>query len=358
MAKYSLPQPIPLPNPYSLFRGFNFIRPIKIENSGAALRDYQVKITLTQDNFPFEKCRPDGNDIRFRDESGEIVPYWIESWTTTQATIWCKVPFIPENDYTYLWMVYGNPVAESKSDGNAVFEVFDVQDIVGFWHFDESQWTGATGEVKDETGVNHGTAHGGATTTSDAKYGRAGLFDGTDDYVVIGTSTVFALNRYSLEAWIKASSGAAEIFCRRDGSYWYNANFLLFLQEEGKVHLSHVTESQTINEIEGVSDLRGAGWKHIVALYDGTNQKIYVDGVLENSGSAEDPQTGGSQSLVIGFDLYDISRYFNGTIDEVRIYNRALSPTDIGILSDNYMEKMGAYFNIRKYATPSPVVIV
>jgi len=45
-------------------------------------------------------------------------------------------------------------------------------------------------------------------------------------------------------------------------------------------------------------------------------------------------------------------------IDEVRIYSRALTPTEIHILHDNYMEKMGSYFNVRKYVYPEPIVII
>jgi len=146
MAKYSLPQPIPLPNPYSLFRGFNFIRPIRIENSGAALRDYQVKITLTQDNFPFEKCRPDGSDIRFRADSGETVSYWIESWSNNQAIIWCKIPYIPEDSSSLLWMVYGNPTAGSQSNPDAVFDFYD--DFNGA-EIDTDKWI-----IDDSTGFS------------------------------------------------------------------------------------------------------------------------------------------------------------------------------------------------------------
>ncbi len=49
---------------------------------------------------------------------------------------------------------------------------------------------------------------------------------------------------------------------------------------------------------------------------------------------------------------------FNGTIDEVRFYNRALSASEIQTIYNNYMEKMGSYYNVRKYASPEPTTSV
>jgi len=125
MTKYLLPHPAPLKNPHSPFRNFNYIRPIHIKGSTKDLRDYQVKIILNKNNFPLEKCKSDGSDIRFKDETGEALPYWIESWSANEAIIWCKVPFIPANKIKDIWIIYGNPVASSESDGDATFEFFD-----------------------------------------------------------------------------------------------------------------------------------------------------------------------------------------------------------------------------------------
>jgi len=125
MTKYLLPRPVPLRSPYSPFRNFNYIRPIFIEGTQEDLRDYQVRIVLNKNNFPLDKCRVDGNDIRFRDETGRVLPYWIESWNSSQAIVWCKVPIIPANDMKTIWIIYGNPNANSMSNGDATFDFFD-----------------------------------------------------------------------------------------------------------------------------------------------------------------------------------------------------------------------------------------
>ena len=108
--------------------GWSFIKPIKItEQSGNNLSDYQVLIELNSSNFDFSKAKADGGDIRFLLPSGKSIPYWIESWDKSgqSAKVWVKVPSIPANSSTVIYMYYGNPSATDESNGDAVFEFFD-----------------------------------------------------------------------------------------------------------------------------------------------------------------------------------------------------------------------------------------
>ena len=357
MVKLSLPHPIPITNPTSPFRNFNFMRPIKIVGSDTDLHDYQVRIHLDRSNFPLEKCKPDGSDIRFRDDSGEILPYWIERWNAAEGVIWCKIPFIPAESSKFIWMIYGNPNAKSESNGNAVFEMFDVQDIVGFWHFDEPQWTGITGEVKDETGVNHGTAGGGATTTSDAKYGRAGYFDGEDDYVDCGNddSLSFGTDDFSICLWFKTLDDSAYVLEKSvsDRSQYYHVGITtaqIFFRIKDGTYVTSKAKT-TIND---------NSWHFFCGIRRNGLLYAYLDGV-DDSDSHPDASTkdvGTNSYLHIGKISTGSSGFFSGIMDEVCIWERALSPTEVQILYNNYMQKMGSYFNVRKYVTPAPVVIV
>jgi len=358
MVKLSLPHPIPITNPTSPFRNFNFMRPIKIVGSDTDLHDYQVRIHLDRSNFPLEKCKPDGSDIRFRDDSGEILPYWIERWNAAEGVIWCKIPFIPAESSKFIWMIYGNPNAKSESNGNDVFELFDVQDIVGFWHMDEPQWTGATGEVKDETGVNHGTAYGGATTTSDAKYGRAGYFDGEDDYVEVPDSDSLDItDEITIEVWVKpkvVDSTYHWVVSKDSGNN--NLAYLLGLSSDNEFRF--LTRNANADVLTGLS-VSADVWYHIVGVDDGVNIKIYQNGVLANSAPVSGEFVVNDIDVIVGArTATNPIQFFNGIIDEVRIWERALTPTEIEILYNNYMQKMGSYFNVRKYVTPAPVVIV
>ena len=107
---------------------FKYRRKITItEQSGNDLTDYQVLIELNSTNFDFSHAQANGEDIRFTDANGNLLPYWIEEWDAVNesAKVWVKVPSIPANGSTEIWMYYGNPRLKSASDGEATFEFFD-----------------------------------------------------------------------------------------------------------------------------------------------------------------------------------------------------------------------------------------
>jgi len=120
--------------------GWQYQREITIqENSGETLRDYQMLVDLSGSDFRVD-AQQDGDDIRFTDADGRELNYWIEEFDagSKRAKIWVKVPEIPANGEVGITMWYGNPGAESESDGETVFEFFDDFDGSGL---DTSKWT-------------------------------------------------------------------------------------------------------------------------------------------------------------------------------------------------------------------------
>lgn len=96
------------------------------ENSGEALTDYQVPISLDSSNFNFSQAKADGSDLRFSSR-GKTLNYWTESWDqeAEKALVWVKIPSLPANTDTVLLMKYGNPADEAVSNGGKTFEFFD-----------------------------------------------------------------------------------------------------------------------------------------------------------------------------------------------------------------------------------------
>ena len=142
-----------LPAPASAgLAGWQDQREIAIQdNSGETLRDYQVLVVLDGGDFP-EEAHPDGDDIRFTDAGGVSLGYWIEEFDAgaEHAMIWVKVPEISANGETEITMWYGNPGAESGSDGEAVFEFFD---DFGGEYVDETKWHVNCGTPSISNGV-------------------------------------------------------------------------------------------------------------------------------------------------------------------------------------------------------------
>lgn len=141
--------------------GWNYRKAITISNTGSALSDYQVSITIdTMALILAGKMRSDCGDIRFTDDDGSThLNYWIESGQNTISTkIWIKIPSVPIIKIIYIY--YNNPSATSESNGLNTFAFFE--DF-------ESYTTGAT-----INGINGWTVldgyGGGSLTTVQTDY--------------------------------------------------------------------------------------------------------------------------------------------------------------------------------------------
>ncbi len=109
---------------------FKYRIPILINNTQNSnnLNDYQILVTLnTQTLISQGKMRSDCGDIRFTDSDGTtLLNYWLESGCNTQNTrIWVKVPNIPASSTKTIYLYYGNPNANSLSNGDLVFDFFE-----------------------------------------------------------------------------------------------------------------------------------------------------------------------------------------------------------------------------------------
>ncbi len=107
------------------------VRPITLA-SAPPKNDYQIKIKLTSSNFDYAKAKTNGEDIRFFDEDGRPLSYWIEDWNRKgESVVWVKVEGSETNK---VYMYYGYPSAISASNGSAVFDFFE-----GFDYKNESE---------------------------------------------------------------------------------------------------------------------------------------------------------------------------------------------------------------------------
>ncbi|MCH2181096.1 MAG: DUF2341 domain-containing protein [Mariniblastus sp.] len=89
---------------------------------GVVLKDFPLLIRLDRDHFDFAQARPGGEDVRFS-MNGQALAYEIDHWDATQgrAAVWVRVPRIEGNRVQALQLHWGNPDAESESDGKQVF---------------------------------------------------------------------------------------------------------------------------------------------------------------------------------------------------------------------------------------------
>ncbi|MBP2029401.1 RHS repeat-associated protein [Methanohalophilus levihalophilus] len=91
-------------------------------SSDGTLNDYQMQFNISYES----EMQTDFDDLRFTNETGTLLPYWIEDLNdSSYARVWVKIPVIDESSNTAITMYYGNSVASSLSSGSSVFEFFD-----------------------------------------------------------------------------------------------------------------------------------------------------------------------------------------------------------------------------------------
>lgn len=199
-----------------------------------------------------------------------------------------------------------------------------VPGLVAAYSFDEG--TGTT--VTDGSGNGNNGTIGGATWTTSGKYGNALVFDGTSSLVTVNNSATLQLsNAMTLEAWVNPStvSGAW-----RDVIYKGNDNYYLEGTSTGSKSAPAVGGTFGTADVVlfGTAALPGNTWTHLAATYDGTTTRLYVNGTQVANQTQTGAITASLNPLQIGGDsIY--GQYFQGTIDEVRIYNLALTATQI-----------------------------
>ncbi len=184
----------------------------------------------------------------------------------------------------------------------------------------------------DDQGIGNGTLMNGTLWTLDGKYGSAMNFDGIDDYVNISdTSLILNISQsLTVEAWVKWFGGGcvyAGIVSRRTGG---NLNYEL-------VHGNSAVGSNAdpgwgINNTGHVLYVNDAispnVWYHLAGTYNGSNYTLYIDGIQRNSSDVNEIR-GQNVPTIIGNDVRYNTCVFNGTIDDVAIWNRSLTNAEI-----------------------------
>jgi hypothetical protein len=205
---------------------------------------------------------------------------------------------------------------------------------VAHWRMDEGEGSTAYDE---STNNNDGTLHLGSlgnTATSSAwvagKHSSAIDFDGEDDYVDCGSgSSLDITDAITIEAWVKYNSTNSthqEILCQDDST---NRNFEFLITDADKPMLSVYKSGSPINGYDSTALTDGV-WYHLVGIFDGTQVMLYKNGVLgDNVNNVAAPIDSDPVNTSIGQRITVNDRNFNGTIDDVRIYDYARTPAQI-----------------------------
>lgn len=225
----------------------------------------------------------------------------------------------------------------APKDASAGFPSSLSEGLVGYWKMDESSWTNdcSTSTVIDYSGNgNHGKScpSGSGSQPTTGKFGNAGNFDGTDDYVLISHSnSLYLTDAVSIVGWFRwnGTGEQAIISKTKDTSVKdydiSTANGKLTVWYESTGYDQYISSN---------SSLSSSVWTHFVVVFDNRSSgKIYINGALDKSFSSAELRGVTTQPHYIGKrGTGYLNAWFNGLIDEVRIYNRALSPAEVRAL--------------------------
>ncbi len=193
------------------------------------------------------------------------------------------------------------------------------QGLVGYWTLDGSKTNWLTGTTQDSSGLgNTGQLIGMSTTTSptQGKVGQGLKFNGSSTYISTPTQNLPDRSQ-SVRGLYSSNFSQNGMIVEKDpvNTQWelrFESGGLRWLPASGT---GVVAASPSNNH-----------WHHIVATQTGTTASLYVDGVLVNTATVA-AIGNGSGPIYIG--RYNSGYYFNGSIDDVRIYNRALSAQEV-----------------------------
>ena len=198
-----------------------------------------------------------------------------------------------------------------------------VSGLVAAYGFNESKGTVAA----DATGKGHTGTITNATWTSSGRFGSALTFNGSSSRVTVAHASDLNLTTgMTLEAWVfpTTTSGVRDILIKEgSGVDIYN----LYARNWRGRPESNILTGGTNRTAEGTA-LAANAWTHVAGTYDGTTLRLYINGVQAASTTVSGPIASSTGPVRIGGNSL-WGEYFQGRIDEVRIYNRALSQAEI-----------------------------
>lgn len=205
-----------------------------------------------------------------------------------------------------------------------------VRGLIGHWRMDAAEAKGNT--IFDVSGSgNHATIMGaGQLVAGQSSMGEAVALNGVDAYVV--TNKPIDLQTFTISGWIQhaASQPSWRVLAQRQVGVSGDEYYLLGLLDNKSVFITNTSENGYSNINTGATVNAGA-WVHLAATFDGTNYALFVNGIQQFKNVHSGSFAVDSTPLTFGAGINGTTPFdlFNGKIDDIRIYNKALTAQQI-----------------------------
>ena len=228
--------------------------------------------------------------------------------------------------------IYGNELPDNKENETSKGGV-DMSSNVALYHLDET-----SGVLVDSSGNSNSGYIDGAGAT----YGTSGIFDkslsldGVYTFFTVSNSASINVDEtFSLEMWLRlnaspTSTGVTQYlidrFTTASGGYGLSLTIESYL---GGDKLAFYLGSGATTILYSEDNLTLGDWHHVFATYDGNEMKLYLDGVLNSNKTASNAYTAFDDDLYIGAPSSAGSNSFNGSMDEIAIYDSTLDSDEV-----------------------------
>ena len=210
-----------------------------------------------------------------------------------------------------------------KKKYSDIESVKNIPGLISWWKMDDKS---PDGNVKDEVGIYNGTLRGSVNCSIQGKFGKACGFNGVDSYINV-SSFPFSDFEGTIETWVwlPVTKPSIDGNILRIGS---PSDFHSLRRDNNSKDINYFISNGGLVEYNVISNSK---WYHIAATYNKSKleAKLFFDGVIRgNSSNLQNTPSVYGNTLYIGA-ANDTSNFLNGTIDEMKIYNRALSDKEI-----------------------------
>jgi len=206
------------------------------------------------------------------------------------------------------------------------YEFVPLAKPMAHWKLNEGEGTVAN----DSAGATVGTVHG--ATWVDGRCGGALGFDGVDDYVDCGSDDALAPERMTAAFWVWAEEPLWNRYVLGKATNMsFSRDYTFTTDNEMKLEFSFGESAWKQVTLQTKDALPVGQWVHVAATRDGATASLYLNGQFESSATYLFPVTNKGQGLRIGSigTTDGWAGFFKGRIDEVRIYDRALTAEDV-----------------------------
>ncbi|MFY8213015.1 MAG: LamG-like jellyroll fold domain-containing protein [Flavobacterium sp.] len=206
--------------------------------------------------------------------------------------------------------------------------------LVGYWPFN--------GNANDESGNGNNGTNNGATLTTDrfGNSGKAYNFNGTNNFILVPSNTAFNSNDISVSMWVSSSNIQRQIaLIRLTYSNASNEHFGIAFNDinqygveiAAKYNNPSCTAGLGWKKNEKIQNIMDNNFHHVVGTISGNIMKLYIDGMLANTLTTAFSQTSScwNGDIQIGRNWSTYTNYFNGKLDDIGIWNRALTQQEI-----------------------------